>query len=63
MKASVAIQAVLQQSEFASLQRVGGEYWEPAGELGSAAITGNTEGYGTQEFLDLIVEGITKSNS
>ena len=63
VKASVAIQAVLQQSEFASLQRVGGEYWEPAGELGSAAITGNTEGYGTQEFLDLIVEGITKSNS
>lgn len=63
VKASVAIQAVLSQSEFASLQRVGGEYWGPSGELGAAASSGSTGSLTLQEFLDSIVEGITKSNS
>ena len=63
VKASVAIQAVLEQSEFASLQRVGGAYWTPSADIGNAAISGSTGGKTMQEFLDDKVAEITKSNS
>lgn len=63
VKASVAIQAVLEQSEFASLQRVGGAYWTPSADIGSAAVAGSTGGKTMQEFMDNKVAEITKSNS
>lgn len=63
VKASVAIQAVLEQSEFASLQRVGGAYWTPSADIGSAAVAGSTGGKTMQEFMDDKVAEITKSNS
>lgn len=58
-----AIQALLQQSEFASLQRIGGEYWTPVQEFGMAMAAGNPEGQGLQELLDTMVEEVTFSNA
>ena len=63
VKSSVALTAVIQQSEFASLQRIGAAYWEPATALGNAMLSGDTDGLSMQAFLDKIVERITASNS
>lgn len=63
VSSSVALTAVIQQSEFASLQRIGAAYWEAATELGTAMLSGNTDGLSKQTFLDKIVEKITASNS
>ena len=54
---------MLEQSEFASLQRVGGAYWTPSADIGSAAVSGSTGGKTMQEFMDDKVAEITKSNS
>ena len=56
-----AIQALLQQSEFASLQRVGNNYWSPIQTFGETLAAGNPEGKTLQELLDVMVEGVTAS--
>lgn len=56
-----AIQALLQQSEFASLQRVGNNYWGPMQTFGETLAAGNPEGKALQELLDTMVEGVTAS--
>ena len=56
-----AIQALLQQSEFASLQRVGNNYWAPMQTFGETLAAGNPEGKDLQELLDTMVEGVTAS--
>lgn len=56
-----AIQALLKQSEFASLQRVGNNYWAPAQTFGETLAAGNPEGRDLQELMDVMVEGITAS--
>lgn len=56
-----AIQALLKQSEFASLQRVGNNYWIPAQTLGETLAAGNPEGKDLQELMDVMVEGVTAS--
>lgn len=56
-----AIQALLAQSEFASLQRVGNNYWTPAQTFGETLAAGNPEGKDLQELMDVLVEGITAS--
>ena len=56
-----AIQALLQQSEFASLQRVGNNYWTPMQTFGETLAAGNPEGKELQELLDVMVEGVTAS--
>lgn len=58
---SPAIQAILHQSEYASLQRVGGNFWTPVQEFGKAMAAGNPEGKDLQEMLDTMVKGITTS--
>lgn len=63
VKNSPAIQAVLSQSEFASLQRIGGNYWEPVQEFGGEMAAGNPSGKDLQTILDNMVEGITASNA
>ena len=63
VKNDQAIQALLQQSEFASLQRIGGEYWTPVQEFGLTMAAGNPEGQGLQELLDTMVEEVTFSNA
>lgn len=60
---SPAIQAILEQSEFANLQRVGGNYWVPAQNFGETMATGNLNGADLQEILDALVKEITISYS
>lgn len=57
--ASPALSAVVAQSEFASLQRVGNNFWTPAESLGSILAGGNAEGKDTQALVDEAVAGIT----
>jgi len=56
-----AIQALLKQSEFASLQRVGNNYWAPAQTFGETLAAGNPGGKDLQTLMDETVEGITAS--
>lgn len=61
VQASPAIQAVIMQSEFASLQNVGGKFWEPTQIFGEKMAVGNPQREDLQEILDTMVEGITLS--
>ena len=56
---SKAIQALQQQAEFSSLQRVGGTYWTPAADFGSLMSRGNPSGKNLQVLLNEMVSAIT----
>ncbi len=56
---SPALTAVVEQSEYATLQRVGGNYWASAETLGSICVNGNPDGKDTQALVDDAVAGIT----
>lgn len=58
---SIAISALIDQSEFASLQRIGELYWNAATEMGNMLLTGNLQGKNYQELMDYIVKKITSS--
>ena len=60
---SKALQALQQQAEFSSHQRVGGTYWEPAGNFGSMIIKGNPSGKNLQALLNEMVTEITGEES
>ena len=57
---SLAIQAILKQSEYAVPQRVGANYWSPAQKFGEQMATGITPS-DLQQYLDSIVEEITQA--
>lgn len=61
VKNSPAIQALTAQSEYAVLQRVGNNYWDPISELGSTLAAGNPEGTDLQKLMDNTVKAITAS--
>lgn len=54
-----AIAALLEQSEFSCLQRIGGNFWEPVADFTDNLLAGNPSKDSLQEQLDLMVEGIT----
>ena len=56
---SPAIQAILEQSEFSTLQRVGGTYWQPMTDFGEIMADHNSGGKDLQELMDKMVKGIT----
>ncbi len=56
-----AIQAVIAQSEYGVLQRVGNNFWSPCTDFANVLLEGNTAGTPLQELLDTMVEGITAS--
>ncbi len=56
---SPAITALLDQSEFSCLQRIGGNFWDPVSEFATNIAAGNPKRKGLQEQLDSMVEGIT----
>lgn len=56
-----AIQAVIAQSEYGVLQRVGNNYWTPFVEFGENLAAGNPSGTDPQEIIDTLVAGITAS--
>lgn len=57
-----AIQAVIAQSEFGVLQRVGNNFWTPMSDFGNVMAAGNPGGTDLQELMDTMVEGITASS-
>lgn len=56
---SPAIAALLAQSEFSSLQRVGGNFWDPVTLFEENMAAGNPGNEDLQKQLDKMVEGIT----
>lgn len=58
---SVAISALIQQSEFANLQRVGVHYWDASSKFGKAMVTGELGGKSLQILLNDTVKAITSS--
>lgn len=59
VQGSPAIAALLAQSEFSQLQRVGGKFWDPVTEFAGKMALGNPGGAPLQEQLDRMVEGVT----
>ena len=59
VQASPAIAALLAQSEFSQLQRVGGKFWDPVTEFATSCAQGNPSGTSLQAQLDRMVEAIT----
>ena len=59
VQASPAIAALLAQSEFSQLQRVGGKFWDPVAEFAGNCARGNPSGTPLQAQLDHMVEGVT----
>lgn len=56
---SLAIAALLEQSEFSCLQRIGGKFWDPVTTFTGEILAGNPSGKDLQEQLDQMVAGIT----
>lgn len=56
---SPAIAALLEQSEFSQIQRVGGKFWDPVSEFAGNMATGNPSGQDLQEQLDVMAEGVS----
>ena len=54
-----AIAALLEQSEFAQLQRIGGKFWDPVTAFATSMAEQNPSGTSLQEQLDRMVEGVT----
>lgn len=56
-----AIAAVIDQSQYGVLQRVGNRYWDPCTEFANTLIAGNPDGKPLQDLMDILVLGITAS--
>ena len=59
VQGSAAIAALLAQSEFSQIQRVGGNFWAPVEEFSSGIARGESAGMSLQARLDRMVEGVT----
>ena len=60
VQASPAIAALLEQSNYSQLQRVGGKFWDPVAEFSSSMAQGNPSGASLQVQLDRLVEGVSE---
>lgn len=58
-----AIQAVIAQSQYGKLQRVGNSYWDACTAFGDTMAAGNPSGQDLQEIMDTLVDGITASTA
>ncbi len=56
---SPAITALLNQSKYSGLQRIGGNFWEPVTAFTEEILAKIPSGKSLQELLDMMVEGIT----
>ena len=59
VQASPAITALLAQSEFSQLQRVGSKFWDPVSAFASNLAAGNPSGAPLQDQLDRLAEDVT----
>ena len=55
-----AIAAVIEQSQYGVLQRIGNSYWDACTTFADSLLAGNTGRTQLQEQLDKLVEGITE---
>ncbi len=58
VQASPAIAALLAQSEFSQLQRVGGKFWDPVAAFAGSMARGNPSGASLQAQLDCLAEDV-----
>ena len=61
VKKAQAVQAVLAQSKYSELQRLGGNFWDPTKELGSTLASGKVADKDLQSLLDKTVKKVTAS--
>jgi arabinogalactan oligomer/maltooligosaccharide transport system substrate-binding protein len=61
VNAAPAIAAIIEQSEYGVLQRVGNSYWDACTSFADVLIAGNPDGLPMQDLLDRLVSGITAS--
>ena len=59
VQSAPAIAALLEQSNYSQLQRVGGKFWDPVTEFATSMAQGNPSGASLQTQLDRMVEGVT----
>ncbi|MCI8668792.1 MAG: extracellular solute-binding protein [Lachnospiraceae bacterium] len=59
IKQSPEITALIEQSEFSQLQRVGGKFWDPVSKFAGSMAAGNPSGQNLQEQLDEMAEGVS----
>ncbi len=59
IRQSPAIAALLAQSEFSQIQRVGGKFWDPVTKFAENMAAGNPSGQNLQEQLDEMAESIS----
>ena len=59
IRQSPAIAALLEQSEFSQLQRIGGKFWDPVSKFAESMAAGNPSGQSLQEQLDEMAEGVS----
>lgn len=59
VQSSPAIAALLAQSEFSQIQRVGGKIWDPVAEFAGSMAAGNPSNTSLQVQLDRMVESVT----
>lgn len=56
---SFAIAALLEQSEYSQLQRIGGKFWDPVTKFAENMAAGNPSGQDLQEQLDEMAESVS----
>ncbi|MDE7206442.1 MAG: extracellular solute-binding protein [Lachnospiraceae bacterium] len=59
IRQSPAIAALLEQSEFSQLQRIGGKFWDPVSKFGNNMAAGNPSNQNLQEQLNEMAEGVS----
>lgn len=59
IKQSPAITALLEQSVFSQLQRIGGKFWDPVSKFAENMAAGNPSGRDLQDQLDELAEGVS----
>ncbi len=60
VQSSPAIAALLEQSNYSQLQRVGGKFWDPVAAFSASMAQGNPTGSSLQVQLDRMVEGVSE---
>ena len=60
VKNDLAIKALIEQSDFGSLQRIGGKYWAPVATFGENMASGKYNASQLQDVMDDLVAKITE---
>ena len=60
VQSSLAIAALLDQSNHSQLQRVGGKFWDPVAQFADSMAQGNPSGASLQAQLDRMVQGVSE---